>query len=64
MNIIPWIIIVALYILGCIGFHDMARDLQGGPIRQWRSWRNLFLWPITFTAMKSADIYDHLTTRK
>lgn len=57
---IAWSLVAGLYIVGCIGLHAVARDVNRGPIRDRRAWINLFFWPVMIPAAKLADIFDHL----
>ncbi len=55
-----WYFAIAFYLIGCVGLHATARDLNRGPIKDKRAWINLFLWPIMIPWAKAADLFDHI----
>lgn len=58
-----WIIVAALYMIGLIGLHAIARDANQGPIKSWRAKVNLLFWPFVVPCAAIGDLYDYLRER-
>ena len=49
---------VYLYAFGVVMARALAQDLQHGPIRTGRAWRNILLWPVVIPFAWAGDVYD------
>jgi hypothetical protein len=56
----PWIAVAALYAIGLIGLHAMARDIQQAPVKGWRARSNLILWPLVVPIGAIGDLCDKI----
>src|ERR1700743_2221679 len=53
-----WIVAGTFYVVGVIGIHTMATDLNRGPIRTWRARLFQAFWPLHITYGFVGGIYE------
>lgn len=54
----PWIIAIALYVIGFVGLRATVQDAQRSALKTWRAYRNLMLWPVLVPIGAVGDFYD------